>query len=77
MWTRSNSPDGTFEVEVFDIEGSLIEKRGGFLNHADAERYAEQVQRKVLLGGDKGTDEFEAALYGKSNADLLEALGLN
>lgn len=69
MYTRGKDWEqpGKFEYCLFDENNNLVERRGGFDTHSEADRAAEQAQRALL---------FPARVYSDSDDDLLKALGL-
>lgn len=73
MWTRGKDENhpGKFCYELFDANGTLVERMGKFDTAQEADRAAERVQRLYLLhpdsfipcSGDNLTDEeLDAAL---------------
>lgn len=51
MWTRGRDDEqpGRFAYELFDMDGSLIERVGGFATHTECERAAERAQRRAIF----------------------------
>lgn len=69
MWTRGSKANG-FQVEVFDEDGNLTERKAGFETAAEADKFGEEAQRRILF------PTGEITMPQISDEDLLQALGV-
>lgn len=59
MWVRGKDKEnpGKFQYELYDNDGNLVERVGGFDSHFEADRAAEIAQRRILFPIDTSFDD--------------------
>lgn len=71
MWTRDrNKEDGTFGFTVYNEAGTVVARETGFADHREAERRAQEEQRRALFPVecadiDMTDDELMVELFGE------------